>query len=108
MLLYCTQRLYGLLGSGNPGRSPRLLHRSSALTLFIQFNVALLYTETVRTIRVGEPRTATSTFTQFLSSEGIHLFVVLFVHRNRIVYSWSLGKTGTGGGDSSVVRAPDS
>ena len=29
-----------------------------------------MFTETIRTIRVGVPRTATSTFTQLLSSDG--------------------------------------
>ena len=38
---------------------------------------------TVRTVRDGEPRTATSTFTQLLSSEVFGIFVsfLLFVHR---------------------------
>ena len=30
----------------------------------------LTYTETIRTVRDGEPRTATSTFTQLMSSDG--------------------------------------
>ena len=38
---------------------------------------------TVKTVRDGEPRTATSTFTQLLSSEVFGIFVsfLLFVHR---------------------------
>ena len=41
-------------------------------------------TETVRIIRDGEPRTATSTFTQLLNSKrkASSPFVVLYVHRN--------------------------
>ena len=50
VLLY-TQRL---LGTGSPGRSPRPLH-----------------TETVRD---GQPRTVTSTFTQLLSSDVPKVF----------------------------------
>ena len=43
---------------GSPGRPPRLSHSSRAL-----FSLALC-PETVRKIRDGKPRTATSTFTQ--------------------------------------------
>ena len=35
-------------------------------------------TETIRTIRDGEPRTATSTFTQLLTSEGGFFFFFMF------------------------------
>ena len=42
-----------------------------------------VHAETVRTVRNGKPRTATSTFTQLLSSEVFGIFVsfLLFVHR---------------------------
>ena len=36
-----------------------------------------------RLIRDGEPRTATSTFTQLLSSELVFAEVLLYVHKNR-------------------------
>ena len=43
-------------------------------------------TETTRTIRDGEPRTATSTFTQLLSSVILFSSMSLYVHRDRTVY----------------------
>ena len=43
-------------------------------------------TETVRTIRGGEPRTSTSTFTQLLSSAVGSSSVLLCVHRDRKDY----------------------
>ena len=60
------QRPYGLLGTGNPGQPPRLSHSSWAP---ISLQCCLTSTETVRCVRDGEPRTATSTFTQLLSSD---------------------------------------
>ena len=53
-----TQRPYGLL-TGRPGQPPNRLCSSLVL---------LSFKEIVRTVRDGEPRTATSTFTQLLSS----------------------------------------
>ena len=56
----------------------------SKATLFI-----VLYrftsTETVRTVRDGEPRTATSTSTQCLSSvsDTVHPSVLFYIHRDR-------------------------
>ena len=41
-------------------------------------------TESIRTVRDGEPRTATSTFTQLLSSGSNSL--LLYVHRDHKVY----------------------
>ena len=46
----------------------RLDSHTAPELLSSSFNVALRPLETIRTIRGGEPRTATSTFTQFLSS----------------------------------------
>ena len=57
---------------GRPGRPPRLSHSSRGL-LAEQFKFrrcCFTSTETVRTIKDGEPRTSTSTLTQPLSSEG--------------------------------------
>ena len=54
-------------------RKKRLLKEERAL----KFNFAFaLHPETVRTIRDGEPRTATSTFTQLLSSEFMFNFAL--------------------------------
>ena len=59
VLLY-VHRNRRLIRDGSPGWPPRLSHSSCALT----------YTaETIRLIRDGEPRMATSTFTQLLSGE---------------------------------------
>ena len=65
--------------------------RRSRLT----FSVALCpHAETVRTIRDGETRTATSTFTQLLSSDPTLLLLLLqklfYVHRDRKNY-WGRG-----------------
>ena len=57
--------------------------------LKFKFNVALTSTETVRTNRDGEPRTATSIFTQLLCSDLFASFVCsmsLYVHRDRTGY----------------------
>ena len=45
-------------------------------------------TETIRLIRDGEPRTATSTFTQLLSSDTTTeiVSVLLYIHRNHQAY----------------------
>ena len=60
------QRPYGLLGTGSPGRPPRLSHSSSALTM--RSSSMLLYAQ--RRERILGPRTATSAFTQLLNSES--------------------------------------
>ena len=59
------QRPYGLLGTGSPGRPPRLSHSSLRFFYFpffpffsFFFSWCFASTETVRTIRDGEPRTA--------------------------------------------------
>ena len=75
------QRPYGLLGAGSPGRPPRLSHSSCALNNSSS-QCCFTSTETVRTIRDGEPRTATSTFTQLLSSVSVFVSALLYVHRN--------------------------
>ena len=62
------QKPQDVLGTGSPGRPPRLSHSCWALTVCVHVQFYFTSTETVRTIRDGEPRTATSTFTQLLSS----------------------------------------
>ena len=57
-----------LIRDGSPGRPPPLSHSSWVLSSSLQ--CCFTSTETVRTVRDGEPRTATSTFTQLLSSES--------------------------------------
>ena len=56
--------------------------------LVVRVQCCFTSTETIRTIRVGEPRTATSSFTQLLGSTAIDsnqsisvLFYVLFTSR---------------------------
>ena len=51
-------------------------------------------TETIRTVRDGEPRTATSTFTLLLSSVNISS-MLLYVHRDHIIKTISDGEPGT-------------
>ena len=63
----CPQRQYRLLGMGSPGCPPPLSHSSKALT--INGSVFSLLAQSVWTIRDEEPRTATSTSTQLLSSD---------------------------------------
>ena len=80
----------GLLGTGRPGRPPRLAHNSLALSRLFSsvlryvhrnrqaylgwgaqdghLNFRFKSSDTIRLIRDGEARTATSTFTQLLSS----------------------------------------
>ena len=61
------QRPQGLLGTGNPGRPPRLTFTQLLSSVLENFQVQCCFTstETIRTIRDGEPRTSTSTFTSF-------------------------------------------
>ena len=47
-------------------------------------------TETIRTIRDGEPRTVTSTFTQFLSSVSKRQYPVIISRRHESSALWSL------------------
>ena len=56
---------------------------SAVLTSSFSFQCYFTSTETIRLIRDGDPRTATSTFTQLLSSE---VSVLLYVHRNHQAY----------------------
>ena len=73
------QKPSGLLGTGNPGWPPRLPY--SSWTLRARVQCCFTTTETIRPVRDGEPRTATSTFTQLLNSEGPRS-VLLYDHRN--------------------------
>ena len=57
-------------------------------------------TETVSAIRDGKPRTATSTFTQLLSSGGMSSSVLLYAHRARTTFTQLLS---SGGMSSSVL-----
>ena len=75
------QKPWRLLGTGNPGRPPRLSHSSSALSR-LQMQYCFTSTETMETIRDGEPRTATSTFTQLLSSVETSNAILFYLHRN--------------------------
>ena len=64
-LVHCCfspQRPYGLLMTWSPRRPPRLSH------VQVQVQCCLTSTESIRTVRDGEPRTATSTFTRSDSS----------------------------------------
>ena len=76
------QRPYGLLVTGSPGRLPRLSHSSWAPT-YLKVRCCFPPTETTRTFTDGEPRTATSTFTQLLSSDLPPSSMLLSVHRDR-------------------------
>ena len=54
---------------------------------FLFIKCCFTSTDTLKTIRDGEPRTATSTFTQYLSSAlFISSSVLLYVHRDRTDY----------------------
>ena len=78
------QRPYGLLGTGSSGRPPL-----SPWVMLQAVHVQCYFTstETIRTIRDGEPRTATSTFTQLLNSlAGNSSSVLLYIHRDRKDY----------------------
>ena len=59
---FSPQRPYGLLMTWSPGRPPRLSH------VQVQVQCCLTSTESIRTVRDGEPRMATSTFTRSDSS----------------------------------------
>ena len=53
---------------------------------YVQVQSCFMSTETVSAIRDGKPRTATSTFTQLLSSGGMSSSVLLYLHRDRTDY----------------------
>ena len=61
------ERSQGILRTRSLERPPRLSHSSWALSVCVQVQCCLTSTETTRLGR--EPRTATLTFTQLLSSE---------------------------------------
>ena len=71
--------LQGLLGMGSSGRPHRLLHSSWALRALVQVHGWFTSTGTIRMIRDGEARTATSTFTQLLGSEETMNHAVVFI-----------------------------
>ena len=85
MLLYrlCPQRLYGLLGAGSPGRPPRLSHSSWTMSMSSSFQCCFTSTETVRTVRDVEPRTATSSL---YTAPELCSLMLLYVHRDRMDY----------------------
>ena len=78
-----------LVRTDSPGRPPRLLHSSWTMTIrdvhldfytapelslsVFFFKWCFTSTETIRTVMDGDPRTATSTFTQLLSSVPVSL-----------------------------------
>ena len=64
-----TKIIFMATPANDTGRPPQLSHSSWALTVCVHVQCCLKSTETVRTVRDGEPRTATSTFTQFLGSD---------------------------------------
>ena len=68
---------------GEPRRSHLQFHTVQLLNSKqkVQFSAAFSSTEALRTIRDGEPRTATSTFTQLLSSKQ-QFSAAFFVHRD--------------------------
>ena len=94
-----SQRPYGLLGTGSPGRPPRLSHSSWALIIIIigclfcfvfVFCSVLLYIHGDRTYgpfgRGSPGRPPQSTFTQLLRSNKNKIkfsLVLLYVHRDR-------------------------
>ena len=62
----------GLLGTGSPPQDGHLdFHTHLLSSADIQVQCCFTSKETVRTVRGGEPRTATSTFTQLLSSDPL-------------------------------------
>ena len=59
------QRPYGQLGTGSPGRPPRLSHSPRVLTADVfEFSVALRLQRPYGLFGTGSHRTSTSTFTQ--------------------------------------------
>ena len=74
-VLSYVRRYRRLVRDGSPARPPRLSHSSWALTFLPGHSSSALLTPTetaVWTIRDGEPRTATLTFTQLLSSGQLY------------------------------------
>ena len=52
----------------------------------VQVQRCFTSTETIRTVRDGEPSTSTSTFTQLLISGSETSLMVLYIHRNYMAY----------------------
>ena len=61
---------------------------------FFSYFMVLWFTETIRLIRDRQPKTAASTFTQLLSSEGLSS-VFLYVHRNNKAYQGLAAQNGS-------------
>ena len=80
------QRHHGLFGTGSPGRPPRLSHSPG-----VPVQCCFTSTETIRLIRDGLLRTATSTFTQLMSSSSM----LLYAHRNQRLIMDGLPRTAT-------------
>ena len=70
LLLYVHRDRRDYWGREGLGRPPRLSHSSWPLCCPL-VQCCFTSTETVRTVRDGEPRTSTSTFTQLLSTGAI-------------------------------------
>ena len=68
VLLYLHRDRVRNVRDGSPGRPPRLSRSSWGLNSMLSSMSLYVHRDRVRTIRDGEPRTATSTFTQLLSS----------------------------------------
>ena len=86
------QRPYGLLGTGSPGRPPRLSHSSRVLisvSASPSFMVLYVY-RIVSLISNGEPGTATSTFTQLLSPDFCQRAKIAVLKSSASEYSSSL------------------
>ena len=86
------QRPQGLIGTGSPGRPPQLSHSSWALIRVV--HCCFTSTETTRTNRDGEPRTATSTFTQPLRSKSKIVSLACIKRRNSCKRSTERKKKG--------------
>ena len=94
------QRPQGLLGTGSPGRPSRLSHKVPELwNTTVQ--CCFTSTETVRTVRDREPRTATWTFTQLQCSEILQFTVALRPQRPQ-----GLLGTGSPGRPSRLSQSP--
>ena len=72
----------------NNSAARQLQERSSSSFSLMFVQCRFTSTETVRTVRDGEPRTSTSTFTQLLTSMGYDILsMLLCVHRDYNYYA---------------------
>ena len=96
MLLYVhIENPQGLLGTGSPGRPPRLSHSHSPSALFSVVIVGCPHWETTRLIRDVKPRTATSTFTFTQPLSSVQCCNNLYVHTEKpqdLLGTWSPGR----------------